>query len=30
MILYALLIIGLMLARPEGIFVFKKRKTAGT
>jgi branched-chain amino acid transport system permease protein len=29
MILYALLIIGLMLARPEGLFVFKKRKTAG-
>jgi branched-chain amino acid transport system permease protein len=29
MILYALLIIGLMLARPEGLFVLKKRKTAG-
>jgi branched-chain amino acid transport system permease protein len=29
MILYSLLIIGLMLARPEGLFTFRKRTTAG-
>jgi len=29
MILYSLLIIGLMLARPEGLFAIKKRTTAG-
>lgn len=29
MIIYSLLIIGLMLARPEGLFVWKKRQTAG-
>jgi hypothetical protein len=28
MIIYALLIIGLMIARPQGLFTFGKRKGA--
>jgi branched-chain amino acid transport system permease protein len=28
MILYSLMIIGLMMARPQGIFTFGKKKTA--